>query len=84
MEARAIEGFCSPGQVAFALALVFVVSGCSSKSVSNLMRKAQQGDASAQCNLGNLYAGGHGVVRDFAAAAEWYRKAAEQGHADAE
>jgi TPR repeat protein len=29
----------------------------------------------------NLYANGQGVARDFAAAVNWYRKAAEQGDA---
>ena len=38
----------------------------------------------AQDNLGGLYEGGKGVGQDHAAAARWYRKAAEQGQARAQ
>ena len=40
---------------------------------------AEQGDASAQYNLGVMYATGQGVTQDYATAVSWYRKAAEQG-----
>src|SRR5271166_678793 len=43
---------------------------------------ADQGDASAQFNLGTMYANGEGVPQDFAEAAKWFRRAADQGHAD--
>jgi hypothetical protein len=42
---------------------------------------AEQGDASAQNNLGVMYANGQGVPQDDAQAVHWYRLAAEQGHA---
>ena len=42
---------------------------------------AEQGNASAQNNLGELYRTGRGVAQDYAAAGSWYRKAAEQGEA---
>ena len=42
---------------------------------------AKQGDAEAQYKLGYMYETGKGVERDVAAAAIWYRKAAEQGDA---
>jgi TPR repeat protein len=45
---------------------------------------AQQGDASAQYNLGWMYEFGKGVPQDYAEAAEWYRLAAEQGHETAQ
>jgi TPR repeat protein len=45
---------------------------------------AEQGDASAQFNLGAMYENGLGMSQDFVAAAHWYRKAAEQGLADAQ
>ena len=32
-------------------------------------------------SIGNLYENGMGVPKDFAQAAEWYRKAAEEGDA---
>src|SRR5579863_1985301 len=45
---------------------------------------AEQGDPYAQANLGLMYAKGQGVPQDIAQAADWYRKAAEQGNAFAE
>jgi TPR repeat protein len=45
---------------------------------------ALQGDAEAQFNLGLLYVKGEGVPQDYVDAAEWYRRAAEQGHAGAQ
>jgi len=45
---------------------------------------AEQGNAAAQYNLGNIYERGLGVPEDDATAVKWYRKAAEQGDADAQ
>ncbi len=45
---------------------------------------AEQGDATAQFNLGLMYSLGQGVPQDSAAAVEWYRLAAGQGYADAQ
>lgn len=45
---------------------------------------AEQGDKFAQNGLGLLYDTGHGVPRDTYQAIAWYRKAAEQGLADAQ
>lgn len=45
-------------------------------------KTAEQGDASAQYNLGLHYADGRGVAKDNAIAAKWFRKAAEQGNAN--
>jgi TPR repeat protein len=42
---------------------------------------AEQGDASAQNNLGVMYANGQGLGQDDVAAVFWYTQAAEQGHA---
>jgi len=39
---------------------------------------AEQGDAAAQYNLGNMYVKGAGVPQDDAEAVKWYRLAAEQ------
>lgn len=44
---------------------------------------ADRGDARAQNNLGVLYEEGRGVAMDYEKAADWYRKAAAQGHAGA-
>jgi hypothetical protein len=43
---------------------------------------AEQGNPRAQNGLGLMYANGEGVPQDYAVAMSWYRKAAEQGHAD--
>jgi hypothetical protein len=40
---------------------------------------AEQGDAAAQINLGNLYMKGLGVEQSYPLALRWYQKAAEQG-----
>ena len=53
-------------------------------SLQDLLKKAEQGDAQAQYNLGECYADGAGVAKDVAEAVKWYRKAAEQGHAPAQ
>jgi TPR repeat protein len=44
-------------------------------------KAAEQGNAIAQYNLGDMYRVGEGVPPDSTAAAGWYRKAAEQGYA---
>jgi hypothetical protein len=41
---------------------------------------ANDGEASAQYNLGLMYVAGRGVEQDYVAAAVWFRKAAEQGY----
>ena len=46
-------------------------------------KAAEQGNATAQYNLGRMYQNGEGVTRDFAEARRWYQKAAAQGHEDA-
>jgi TPR repeat protein len=48
------------------------------------LKAAEQGNASAQFNLGVTYHYGKGVPQDYKAAVQWYRKSAEQGHADAQ
>lgn len=43
---------------------------------------AQQGDHSAQYQIGVLHYRGEGVIQDFREAAKWFRMAAEGGDAD--
>ena len=45
---------------------------------------AEQGDRTAQFNLGMCYARGRGVPQSFERAAEWYQRAAEAGGAAAQ
>jgi hypothetical protein len=47
-------------------------------------KAADQGDISAQANLGTMYRKGQGVLQDYTEAAKWYRMAAEQGLASAQ
>lgn len=42
-------------------------------------KSAEQGNVSAQFNLGGMYSNGRGVPKDDRLATEWYRKAAAQG-----
>jgi len=49
-----------------------------------LLAKASGGDPSAEIELGDMYAAGADVPQDLKQAAEWYRKAAEQGSAAGE
>ena len=45
---------------------------------------AEQGNSSAQYNLGLMYDNGQGVAQDYKTAVKWYTLAAEQGIADAQ
>ena len=45
-----------------------------------LVEAAENGDATAQYNLGLFYAEGTGVIQDYTKAAEWFTKSAEQGN----
>ena len=50
-----------------------------------IQRAAEQGDAEAQCCLGDIYYQGRDEFpRDAKKAVYWYRMAAEQGNADAQ
>ena len=61
---------------------------CESLSLESLLEDlricAEQGDATAQNNLGVRYASGEGVPEDDAEAVRWYLLAAEQGYARAQ
>jgi TPR repeat protein len=45
---------------------------------------ADQGDATAQNELGGMYANGRGTEQDPAQAVKWWRKAADRGYAPAQ
>ena len=53
----------------------------SAVDLQQLMRLGAQGHASAQNQLGQLYASGRGIPQDYTTARKWYEKAAAQGHA---
>ena len=55
------------------------------EATSKALRKsAEEGDASAQFRLGQLYDEGTGVPQDYRQAMEWFEKAAKQGHVGAQ
>ena len=58
----------------------YVTALCGEQAAVWYRKAAEQGQASAQCDLGSAYASGRGVPRDDAAAARWWRQAAEQGN----
>ncbi len=53
------------------------------KAVKEWRDPALKGDADAQFNMGQAYKLGRGVKPDLNVAADWYRRAAEQGHLQA-
>jgi cell division septation protein DedD len=54
------------------------------KAIAEWRPLAEAGDPDAQFNMGQAYKLGRGVSPDLAAAIQWYRKAAAQGHMRAE
>ena len=54
------------------------------QAIACLTEPAERGDVGAQCDLGIIYAGGRGVAADNIQARTWLRRAAEQGHAEAQ
>jgi TPR repeat protein len=63
--------------VRFCVTLAIVLSCC------RLSAQALE-DPQAQFNRGNEYWYGNGVPQDYAQAANWFRKSAEQGYAEAQ
>lgn len=54
-----------------------------SVALNEFTKTARAGDQRAQYQLGLMYANGDGVPQDFAAAAKWFRLAADRGYASA-
>ena len=70
-----------------ALALTLIAPwalGQDPDTITEIRLQAEQGDASAQYNLGVSYANGEGVLKDEAEAVRWYRLSADQGNATAQ
>jgi uncharacterized protein len=79
-----IRRFLSVVMLLFAFATP-VWAGDQAASVDAIKKRAAQGDAAEQAELGLMYANGHGgVPQDYAAALKWYRLAAAQGEANAQ
>jgi TPR repeat protein len=54
-----------------------------SPDVAELAKRASEGDAFAQCQLGRMYEQGQGVEKSHEEAERWYRQAAAQGNGEA-
>jgi TPR repeat protein len=62
-----------------------VATTAEERYVAELRARIAQGDVDAEVALGNLYESGDSTLPlDMAQAAEWYRRAAEKGHAGAQ
>ena len=66
------------------LTALLAFQGCAESKLDETKALADQGDADAQFNLGNMYYSGEGVPESDAEAVKWYRKAADQGMAAAQ
>ncbi len=54
------------------------------EALKELRQRAEQGDAKAAYDVGEVYVGGQGVPEDDAEAVRWFRKAADKGSAPAQ
>ena len=70
--------------LASGLSVGWFEDGSAEYQAGNYQKAAEQGDASAQFNLGLIYRKGKGVTQDYKEAIKWFRKAAEQGDAEAQ
>ena len=68
------------GLVAVAALAVLTVRAQQAGIDAALLAKANGGDAAAQVAVGESYAAGAGVARDYRLAAQWYQKAADKGN----
>ena len=66
------------------LLLLFITNFSFAQGFSEVKKNAEQGDAIAQLNLGNIYYYGEGTLTDQKQAFYWYKKSAEQGNAEAQ
>ncbi len=67
-----------------ALALTLIAPWGCGQDLTETRRLADQGDVTAQFNLGVSYVNGEGVPQDVAEAVRWYILAADQGDVDAQ
>ena len=70
--------------ILFLISGMLVLPAFAQDDIDQLRLKADQGDATAQNNLGFRYGYGIGVPQDDKEAVRWYRLAAEQGHASSQ
>ena len=68
----------------FTTYLILVLLSLHAGDLEDLTKKAKQGDAKAQHDLGLLYVEGKGIKKDLKLAFEWLSKSAEQGLSEAQ
>lgn len=71
--------------------ITFILSGCQktsfiqeSEAFRSQRTEAMAGNVESQYRLGMRYTNGHGVMEDYAAAADWFERAASGGHTEAQ
>jgi TPR repeat protein len=64
--------------------IIWISPHLEAQSLQVNKRKAKQGDAIAQNQLGIAYAIGEGVPQNFTTALKWFRLAAEKGYVEAQ
>lgn len=69
---------------AFGLTLCLSFPVAAEESFESVLRKAEEGDAQAQMELGSMYYMGGRMGMDLPKSAHWFRKAAEQGEVTAQ
>ncbi len=77
-------GLATPSQTDYQAGLAAYWRGDYTTALQKFKPLAEQGDATAQFNLGCMYAESQGVPQDYAEAMKWTRKAAAQGLASAQ
>ena len=76
---------CSTAWAAdFAKGLAAYQAGDFATALAEWKPLAEQGDASAQSNLGLMYFNGEGAIEDYKEAVKWFRLAAAQGNVSAQ
>src|SRR5579859_2309743 len=69
----------------FPLALAAKQTDTEFRQLADIRAKAEKGDPQSQFELGKVfYSGALGVDTDYGEAVKWYRKAADQNHAEAQ
>jgi len=71
-------------KIVLILLLFIGVSAHAETNFKHEISLANQGNANAQSNLGEMYLFGKGVNKNYKKAFEWFSKAAKQGHISAQ
>jgi TPR repeat protein len=80
----AVQQYPDSSRIRYQLGRAYEKANNFESAVAQYEKAAHHGHAGAQNNLGNMYAKGQGVPRDYAQALSWLRKAADQGLAAAQ